>query len=245
MTFGVIGFGRFGKFFSQILKQIGDVSVYSRRDVSYEAKQMGIVQRPLQEVAQSDYVFFATAISEFQESVKKTLPYLTPKTCILDVCSVKIYPCRVMHQLVLDPIEIIGTHPLFGPDSASEGLSGLPFVFCPVRVSKETLQGVKEMFSGLGLKIIFSSPEEHDRQSARSLALVHFLGRGLEEMGIQKQEITTAGYQFLLKMKNNVVHDSWRLFQDMHRYNPYAQEERRKFLKALHAVDEKLLQEAL
>jgi prephenate dehydrogenase len=37
-----------------------------------------------------------------------------------------------------------------------------------------------------------------------------------------------------------VAHDTWQLFYDMHRYNPYAKEKRSAFKQAMQKIDEQI-----
>jgi len=243
MVLGVVGFGRFSKFFSQTLKCFGDVWIFSRRDVSQEAKKIGCAQRRWEDLAKCDIIVVASAISDIAEVLPKIFRFAKKGGVVMDVASVKIIPCRLLKKYAPKDVHILGTHPMFGPDSASKGLSGLSMVFCPVRISRAKYNKILAMFRGLKLRIIETSPREHDRQSARSLALVHFIGRGLEKMGVQRGEVTTRGYEYLLELQNNVANDSERLFFDMHAYNPYAKKEREKFLLALQRLDKKLRSE--
>jgi len=89
----------------------------------------------------------------------------------------------------------------------------------------------------LGLVLVEGSPEEHDHQIAVSLALTHFIGRGLEEFGAGPLDIDTEGYQRLLHILGVVEHDTWQLFVDMNRYNSYARQKRRKFMDAMKKID--------
>ena len=56
-------------------------------------------------------------------------------------------------------------------------------------------------------------------------------------MKIEKQRIMTRGYEALLQVSENVTHDTWQLFLDMQRFNPYAKSERKKILQALEKID--------
>lgn len=99
---------------------------------------------------------------------------------------------------------------------------------------------MKKYLIGKGLNVIEATPEEHDRQIAVSLALTHFIGRGLDEFGAKELTIDTEGYKRLLHILGVVTHDTWQLFRDMYRYNPYAREERLAFMAALKRLEEKL-----
>ena len=239
MTIGIIGFGRFGKFYSDIWKQFGSVIVYSHRDVSKDCAEMGIAQGTLKNVCLADIVIIACAISDFEKTVKEIRNFLRHGTIVMDVCSVKIMPCVAMKKYFPKKIELLGTHPMFGPDSAKNGLIGLKMVLCPVRISDENLSFIKNYFKKLHLEIIETTPKIHDKESARSLCMVHFLGRGLEKLNIKKMPISTMGYERVLQVSENVTNDSMELFRDMQKFNPYAKKEREKLLKALYQIEKK------
>lgn len=213
--------------------------VYSHRDVSKDCANMGIAQGTLKNACLSDIIIISCAISDFEKTVKEIRKLLRNGTIVMDVCSVKIMPCEAMKKYLPKNIEILGTHPMFGPDSAKNGLSGLKIVLCPVRITDGNLSFIKNFFKKLHLEIIETTPGKHDKESARSLCLVHFLGRGLEKMKIKKMPISTMGYERLLQVSENVTNDSMELFRDMQKFNPYAKKEREELLKALRQIDEK------
>jgi prephenate dehydrogenase len=64
-------------------------------------------------------------------------------------------------------------------------------------------------------------------------------------MGAKPQDIDTEGYRRLLRILEVVEHDTWQLFEDMHRYNRYASEARRSFMEALGAVESRIGDDAL
>ena len=158
----------------------------------------------------------------------------------MDVCSVKVLPAKWLQAYLPQEIEVMATHPMFGPDSAKNGLKGLQWVLCPLRISDQTLNNVTQILNKLELEIIETTPEDHDQQTAVSLALVHFIGRGLEELGLQKQKISSLGFDRLLKVNETVTNDSWQLFLDMQQYNPYTKKMRKRFIKALKKVNKKI-----
>ena len=158
----------------------------------------------------------------------------------MDVCSVKVWPCRWLKKDIRMDVQVIGTHPMFGPDSAKNGLKGLQMVICPLRQTPATLEMVKNVFKKMQLRIIETTPEEHDRQAAVSLAMVHFIGRGLGKMGIKSQLIETMGFRRLLAVNETVENDSWELFLDMHKFNPYAGKIRSRLVKKIDKLDKEL-----
>jgi len=150
-------------------------------------------------------------------------------------------PSHWLKENISDDHEIMSTHPMFGPDSAKKGTKGLQWVICPMKISDHTLNKVKEILNKLEVAIIETTPEDHDQQSAVSLAMVHFIGRGLESFGFKKPlQITSLGYQRLKQVNETVTNDSWQLFLDMQRFNPYTKEIREKLIDALKRVNDKI-----
>lgn len=239
MKIAIIGFGRFGKVFAELLLPHGEVVVVSSKKIEDDR----FSQVELSEISDCDWVIPCTPISTLERFLKEIAPHLKKGALVMDVCSVKVYPCQWLTSVIPPDNEVIGTHPMFGPDSVRNGLEGLQMVVCPLRQSSETLDKVKSLFGGMGLKIIETTPEDHDRQAARSLSLVHFIGRGLGEMKIAKQEIMTLGFERLLTVNETVNNDTWQLFLDIQKYNPYAKEERERFREALDVIEGKIEQE--
>ncbi len=232
MTFGIIGFGRFGKLWAKCLRPYGRVLFYDNKHK--RSSRLSLVTK-------SDILFLAVPISEMMSCCKEIYGLLGKNTLIVDVCSVKVYPVKIMSKYLPANQPIIATHPLFGPDSArSDSLAGYKIVFCPIRASVGQRRMLVNLLKKLELEIIISTPEKHDRQMASSQALVHFVGRGLAALKLQSQEISTPDYVSLLSMNNMVQNDTWQLFFDMQKYNPFSKKVRNIFLKELRKLENKI-----
>jgi len=240
MKIGIIGFSRFGQLLAKILKPYAEVCVYNRSDKSGIAKDLGVNYVSLEEVCQADWIFVAVAISATEQIIKKISPLLKRGSLVMDVCSVNVLPAKWLEENISADNEIMTTHPMFGPDSAANGTKGLQWVLCPLRISDQNLNELTQILNKLELKIIETTPDDHDQQAAVSLALVHFIGRGLEEFGMQNLKITSLGFERLLKVNETVTNDSWQLFLDMQKFNPYTQEVRQKFINAIKNVNNKI-----
>jgi prephenate dehydrogenase len=239
MKFGIVGLGRFGQLWAEALLPFGSVQVYSRRDI-HASLNPSIELTSLEKVAAADVVFVLVPISAFEASCLELKKVLSPTTLVVDCCSVKIHPVQVMRQVFSATQPILATHPLFGPDSVkrSGGLAGHTMVVCPQRLGQDNpLQGI---FDAMGLKTLIATPEEHDEQMAHSQGLVHFLGRGLQALDLHPQEIATPDFKALLNIHSMVANDTWQLFLDMHRYNPYVKAIRQKLIDELTQIDYKI-----
>lgn len=234
MKFGIVGYGRFGQLWANALLPFGEVIVYEK-NLNTNLQNTDIKMTTLQEVVQADVIFLLIPISEFERTCEQIKPFLNPQSLLVDCCSVKIYPVTVMQKIFGDTRGLFATHPLFGPDSVkkSGSFSGHKIAVCPIRCSEDEQKKMETLFKKLDLQIFITTPDEHDRQMASSQGLVHFIGRGLAALDLEPQDIATPDFQALLNINNMVVNDTWRLFLDMHQYNPYTKQIRKKFIHQL------------
>ncbi len=173
------------------------------------------------------------AIHAVPDAVAQLVPHLGKKTVLMDTCSVKIYPVQMMLEGAAKETEIIGTHPMFGPDSASAGVAGLPFVFSRVRCSDETADRYYGFFEAMGMRIVARTPEDHDREAAMTQGVTHFIGRVLAELDLEPSHIATKGYQKLLEVMEQTCNDPYDLFIDLQRLNPYTSLMRRRLRESI------------
>jgi len=237
---GIIGFGRFGKLTAGYLAEDFDVFVFNRTDKSAEIKKSGALNASLKTVCQQKIVILCVPISTLKEILVEIGPLLNKDSVVVDVCSVKVYPTEWMKSLLPETVSILATHPIFGPDSAADSLKDRKIFISPIRISKKQYRKIKTYLVSKELVLIESTPEDHDEQIAISLALTHYIGRTLSEFGAAPLEIDSEGYKRLLHILEVVEHDTWQLFYDMHRYNPYAQEKRAAFMHAMQKIDEQI-----
>ncbi len=239
----IIGMGRFGKLLYDELDKLMldqlEVSAVTSRPEEFES----YLTIDLEEAKEADIIIPCVPISQFEQKIKELADGINPNAVVLDVCSVKMKPIEWMRANLPESVQILGTHPIFGPDSVkiNEGLLGLPIVICPVRTSPTTNSVIMRLLEETGLKGIQMSAEEHDRKMAYSLLYFQLVGRIGEAVGIKDTGINTVGFSRLLDLQNNyALNDTWQLFEDMNKYNPFAAEMRTKVKQALIEIEEKL-----
>jgi prephenate dehydrogenase len=237
---GIIGFGRFGKLVADYLARDLDVLVYNRSDKTADIVRTGAKPASLETVCQQDIVIPCVPISTFIDNLKSMAPLLKPGSLVVDVCSVKEYPVQWMLEELPQSVSILATHPMFGPDSAADSLQDRKICLCRVRVSDAPYDKIKNYLISRGLIVIEATAREHDEQIATSLSLTHLIGRTLSACGAQPLDIDTEGYKRLLRILEVVERDTWQLFVDMHRYNPYAREKRLAFMNVMKEINAKL-----
>ena len=234
MRIGVYGLGRFGRLWAEMLGDRYEILGFNRSELREPPSRVSLVGE--EELFRCDAVFFCVAISALPGVLKRTARYMRPGTLVADTCSVKILPGEWMDGTLPEGVDVLGTHPMFGPDSIRNGRNGLPLVLCPVRIDEESLNTWVGIFSGFGLRVLTMSADEHDHQAAYSQGVTHFIGRVLDDLGIGEAELATLGYRKILEVMQQTCNDPWQLFLDLQRYNPYTEEMRSRLSRSLDRV---------
>lgn len=234
---GLVGFGRFGRLVHRHLPA-GNVAGVFDRDPERLA---GLDDAgPLEQVLGAKYVILATPISAIDAVCRQISPALRTGQVVVDTCSVKQYPIDCMLSRLPDEVQVLGTHPLFGPDSGREGIRGLRIAVCPVRIEAANYDCIRDFLQGLGLEIIETTPREHDRRLARTQAIFHLISQALKELDWRGQRLSTPGPEAFYRLAETVQNDTCELFRDLEQRNHYASESRRQFIGKLVEIDKLL-----
>jgi prephenate dehydrogenase len=231
---GIIGAGRFGTYLAAQLQRIGcRVHLGDARDASAATDIARACAAPI--------AIYAVPIRNLERAILDTRDWLGPETVVMDVCSVKSIPCALLERH-LPGRGVVGTHPLFGPQSAPVSCAGQRIALCaiPHGAAIDPLPTVERLCTRLGLTIVHCTPKEHDTQVARTQFLTHFIGRGAVRAGIDRLALSTKSHEALMDIIAVVCHDSMELFEDMATFNPMVPAVRAAFLDALHTIDEGL-----
>jgi prephenate dehydrogenase len=228
-TLGLIGFGQFGRLAADLLKSRYDILVHDAAGLQGEIAAEGLRAGSLVEAAGRDIVVVATPVPAMRAVFEAIAPHLRPGALVADVGSVKMEPVRWMTEILPAHVDIVATHPLFGPQSAQRGLTGQRLVVCPVRGDRHLK--IVALAEEIGLTPNVATPEEHDQEMAYVQALTHLIGRALANLGIPDEMLKTSSYQHLLDLCGLISADSFELFRTIHTQNPYAPEVAQAFVK--------------
>jgi prephenate dehydrogenase len=138
-----------------------------------------------------------------------------------------------------DHVDIIATHPLFGPKSAREGVAGLKIAVCPIR-GRRHLRVAAFLRKVLRLKVILTTPQVHDRDAAIVQGLTRLIAKVLVQMEPLPTRLTTRSFDLLMQAVDMVRHDTPEVFHAIERANPYSPAVRRRFFDLASALDAEL-----
>jgi prephenate dehydrogenase len=173
------------------------------------------------EAASQEVVLLAVPVSRMQSVLRHIRGYLRPGALVIDVCAVKAKPTRWMKALLPRNVEILGAHPLFGPDSCAGSLRGHTVVLCPVRIRRRRLAEIRRGIEREHARTLVMVPEKHDRMIAETIFLTQYIGRLVGRARLGHWNGVTLNYDRLQSVVEAAIHDSPRLFVDMRKYNAH------------------------
>lgn len=252
LKIGIVGFGNFGQFIADRFVKAGHtVLATSRTSYVDVASDMGVeFFTDVNDFAEEhpDVVVVCSSILS-SETVIRSLPLqrFKRKTLFVDVLSVKEYPKKLMLKHLSPELDILCTHPMFGPDSGRDSWEGLKLMYDKVRIREGDREDVCERFLKIfrdeGCEMVEMTCEEHDKIAASTQFITHTVGRVLGKMGLETTPINTRGYDSLLNLVENTTHDSFDLYYGLFMYNKNATEEIDRLEHAFDSIRKQLFSE--
>lgn len=237
-SLGIVGIGAFGRFMVQHLLPFFDV-VACDPYADLTAFPAGVTVGTLHQVAASSIIILAVPVQKMKEVLNDMAPLVQPGTLILDVASVKIKPTDMMLSILPDNIDIVGTHPLFGPQSGKNGIEGLNIAVCNVRGTRSASVSAF-LRDDLKLKVFEVTAEQHDRELAYVHGLTHMLAKVIVALDLPTFQLTTKTYELMSQAVEFVRYDSDELFKAIERENPFSAEAKSAFFTAARNLEERL-----
>ncbi len=239
-SLGIVGFGAFGQLAAIHLGKYFEISAYDPSQcLAKIARKLGVTFSSLHSVSQADVILIAAPVSSFEQVVSEIARACKPGALIVDVGSVKVVPSEIMRRLLPCDVDIIATHPLFGPQSARNGIEGLKVAVCPIQGKRHT-QLAAFLRKCLGLTVVMTTPELHDREAAFVQGLTHLIAKVLLRMGPLPTRMTTKSFDLLSEAISMVQHDAPEVFEAIEKANPYAESVRRQFFDLAASLSDEL-----
>ena len=212
---GIIGgTGGIGKWFADLFQKEGF-------NVHVSGRKTGM--RVVEMAGRCAIVIVSVPISATEAVIREVGPHLPPASLFMDLTSLKSTPVKAM--LESSPCEVIGLHPLFGPDVAS--LSDQNVVVCPAR-GRKWLPWLQDLLSACGALLIETSPEKHDEIMAVVQGLTHLntmtMGLVLRETGLSSDVLdsfSTPIFRAKLAFIEKVFQKNPRLYAEILTSNPH------------------------
>ncbi len=239
-TLGLVGCGAFGEF------MLRHVTPYFRTRVHDPYRDLGPITAvydveavDLAAAAACDVVVPAVPVQKLATVVEALVPHLAPGALVVDVCSVKLKPYRILERLLPASVDFVCTHPLFGPQSGRDGIAGLKVAICPGRGGREECVA-RFLEERLRLRVVRTDPERHDRELAYVQGLTHLIAKIMVEIEPRDVLQTTRTWELLMQSVELVRYDSDELFLAIESENPFVGEAKGRFFDTARALEARL-----
>jgi len=181
------GAGGMGKWFAVFFKENGvEVRIVDKSDKTEQiAKEMNVKflntdilkvtegeVKSKEDIADTDVLLVSVPIDITGRVIERVGPKMHKGSLLMDITSVKKAPVEMMDRFTNEDVEILGTHPLFGPSTKS--MQGQTIIFVPLKKG-HLYEGIYEMFKSNGARIEISTAEEHDEMMSVIQGLTHFI----------------------------------------------------------------------
>jgi prephenate dehydrogenase len=236
LDLGIIGFGAFGRLMARHLHPHFSIYAY---DPGRPDPAPGVTFADAAAVARCPIVVLAMPVDRIGDAIEMIGPHLRSGTLVMDVGSVKVRPAEAMRRLLPEDVDIVGTHPLFGPQSARDGIAGLKIAVCPIR-GRDAFRVAAFLRAALKLQVYITTPETHDREAATVQGLTHLIAKVLVSMEPLPTRLTTASFDMLMRGVEMVRYDAPEVFMAIERANPYSAEVRKRFFRLAAELDAQL-----
>lgn len=228
----IIGRGDFGQLLKNLCPKGVSCTTYGSKDTATNIQTIGA----------SDVVILSLPLSAYPNVLEQLAPVLEPDTLLIDVCSVKIEPAKLIHKFLPNHQNLLITHPLFGPLSYNNGKQGGNQLTLVITESVGQKAKLVEEYCSKKLKLrnLHMSNQEHDKRMAEIHALTFFIARGLAELKLHSEPFMTASFQSLLDLVALDASQTEALFETVQNGNPFASQERQKFIDSLNQTHQNL-----
>lgn len=168
-------------------------------------------------------VIVSVPIAATVDVIERVGPLMPERSLLMDFTSLKTEPVQAM--LRVSSCEVIGLHPLFGPEAKT--LAGHNLVVCPARTQK-WLPYVLKLFRRGRARIIETTPERHDEWMAQVQVLNHLntitMGLALRRSGFDLQElqpVATPAFEAKVDLMKKIFGPNARLYAQIITHNPF------------------------
>ncbi|MBN2111395.1 MAG: prephenate dehydrogenase [Methanosarcinaceae archaeon] len=223
------GTGEMGQWFAPFFREHGyEVTVWGSSGKVEVAERMGVEFAHDLDAAigTSDIVIVTVPINITGKVISEAAPKMKEGSLLMDLTSLKVGPTEAMKKYAPADVEILGTHPMFGPSIPS--LHGQTFILTPIdeRCGK-WLPVIRSLFEDNGAHIEVISPAEHDRFVSVVQGLTHFayitIGATFEKLDFSVNEsrrFMSPVYDIMLDLVGRILGQNPYLYSYIQMENP-------------------------
>lgn len=209
ITIGIIGgTGQMGQLFKRFFEKNNCKVLISSRRTKLKPEDCA---------RQSDVVLVSVPIEDTISIIKKISPCINSDSLLIDTTSIKEEPVDAMLRHA--KCEVIGMHPVFGPNVSS--LQDQTIVLCPAR-TKKWLKWIVDIFEKNNARVKITTPQKHDEMMSVIQGLNHFstlsVAHAMKNLRISIEEslaYTSPIYKLRMAMVGRILNQNPNLYANI------------------------------
>ncbi|MCQ1536451.1 prephenate dehydrogenase [Methanosarcina sp. KYL-1] len=234
------GTGEMGQWFTRFFKERGyEVTVWGKGGKVEIARKLEVPFASDLDAAisESDIVIVSVPINATEETIAETAPKMKAGSLLMDFTSIKVKPVEAMKKFAPAKVEVLGTHPMFGPTIPT--LRGQTVILVPVEGrSEKWFPVIRELFKEGGAHVEITTAAEHDRLVSVVQGLTHFayisIGTTIDRLDFdvkKSRKFVSPVYDIMLDFVGRILGQNPYLYALIQMENPGVLEVHEAFIK--------------
>ena len=234
------GTGEMGQWFTRFFKERGyEVTVWGKGGKTEIARKMEVPFASDLEAAipKSDIVIVSVPINVTEETIEEIAPKIKAGSLLMDFTSIKVKPVEAMRKFAPFDVEILGTHPMFGPTIRT--IRGQTVILVPVKGhSEKWFPVIRELFEESGAHVEITTAAEHDMIVSVVQGLTHFayisIGMAIDRLDFdlkKSRKFVSPVYDIMLDFVGRILGQNPYLYAFIQMENPGVLEVHEAFIR--------------
>ena len=188
-------------------------------------------------IPESDIVIVSVPINVTEETIAEIAPKMKAGSLLMDFTSIKVKPVEAMRKFAPSDVEILGTHPMFGPTIRT--IRGQTVILVPVKGrSEKWFPVIRELFEESGAHVEITTAAEHDMLVSVVQGLTHFayisIGTTIDRLDFdvkKSRKFVSPVYDIMLDFVGRILGQNPYLYALIQMENPGVLEVHKAFIR--------------
>lgn len=234
------GTGEMGQWFTRFFKERGyEVTVWGKGGKVEVARKLNVPFALDLEAAipENDIVIVSVPINATEKTIEEVAPKMKAGSLLMDFTSTKVKPVEAMQRFAPAGIEILGTHPMFGPTIPT--IRGQTVILVPVKGhSEKWFPVIRQLFEESGAHVEITTAAEHDKLVSVVQGLTHFayiaIGTTIDKLDFdikKSRKFVSPVYSIMLDFVGRILGQNPYLYALIQMENPGILEVHEAYIK--------------
>ncbi|WP_422543682.1 prephenate dehydrogenase [Methanosarcina sp.] len=241
------GTGEMGQWFTRFFKERGyEVTVWGKGGKIEIARKLEVPFASDLEasILETDIVIVSVPINVTEGTIAEIAPKMKAGSLLMDFTSIKVKPVEAMKKFAPSDVELMGTHPMFGPTIRT--IRGQTVILVPVKGrSEKWFPVIRELFEESGAHVEITTAAEHDRLVSVVQGLTHFayisIGTTIDSLDFdvkKSRKFVSPVYDIMLDFVGRILAQNPYLYALIQMENPGVLEVHEAFIRECEELSE-------